>query len=100
MKTTMNKTLLTTTTTKLTEQERQAANRIAKRLCLSGTFTSKSEGDVDEILSWATEAIGLEGKFHAFRLCVYKTILTANPEYAKIMNMVPWFLKEIAASED
>ena len=69
---------------KLTDLERQAAIRIGHLLAEQTVLDRGSESDVDEILFWATEAIGLtKGHYIAFRWKVYKTVLERRPEYAE-----------------
>jgi len=84
---------------KLTTQEAQAAARIGRKLSERSGLFDMTEGDILDVIFWATEAIELaDGKFHAFEVKVYKTILEQKPDFAE--RLVARFRQEIAASED
>ncbi len=79
----------------LTDYEREAAVRVGTLLADRVTLSSPSESELDEILFWTTQAIGLmPGHYIPFRLKVYKTVLEHNADYAQ--RLVDSFRREIA----
>jgi hypothetical protein len=84
---------------KLTKAEAQAAARIGKRLAERPSLLDMTEGDILDVVAIASDAIGLgDGKFRAFNLKVYKTILEQQPAFAE--RLVASFRREVLASED
>lgn len=84
---------------KLTKAEARAADRIGKKLAERTGLFEMTEGDILDVIFWATEAIDLaDGKFHAFEVKVYKSILEKQPTFAE--RLVARFLSEIRACED
>ena len=84
---------------KLTQTEAQAAVRVGKELAEGRGVFDLTEGDILEVLFWASVATGLEKrKFNAFRLNVYRTILEYKPDYCA--RLTEAFRKELAAVED
>ncbi len=84
---------------KLTKEEAQAAARIGKRLAERASLFDMTEGDILDVVAIASDAIGLgDGKFHAFKLKIYKTILEQQPAYAE--RLVASFRREVLGSEN
>ena len=84
---------------KLTKTEAQAAARIGKSLAERSSLLDMTEGDILDVVAIASDAIGLgDGKFHAFNLKVYKTILEQQPTFSE--RLVASFRREVLASED
>ena len=78
--------------------ESMAAVRIGRYLAARHGIDDMTEGDIEEVVTIAAEAVGLpDGKFNAFKLLVYATILEVKPEYVRFLT--PEFLRKIAASE-
>lgn len=84
---------------KLTKVEALSADRIGKKLAERAGLFEMTEGDILDVIFWATEAIDLaDGKFHAFEVKVYKSILEQQPTFAE--RLVARFLREIRDCED
>jgi len=83
---------------KPTWAESMAAVRIGRYLAARPGLEDMTEGDIEDVVTIAAEAVGLpDAKFNAFKLAVYATLLEVKPEYAG--RLTPEFLREIAASE-
>ena len=88
-----------TTETKLSQQERQIAERTGKSLAEKGGIAKLTEGDIFDAIILVTDAIALpREKIHAFNLRTYKSILKERPSDDQFL--MDHFRKELAEVED